>query len=162
VPYPGPRLVRDEEVVPGEPHHAYTDQADHLFTYALYPHRGNHIEGGVIRAGYELNVPLRVIGEGVGGGQGPAAASFLDVDAPNVIVEAVKRAEDGEEIIVRLYEAEHKAAHAHLRFGFPIAAAAEVNLMEEEARPLAVHHDGVTLDFRPFEIKTVRVAPAHG
>jgi alpha-mannosidase len=157
VPYPGPRLVQDADVTPGEPHHAYTDQADHLFTYALYPHAGNHVEGGVIRAGYELNVPLRVLAEGVGGGDGPISASFLEVDAPNVIVEAVKKAEDGNDIIVRLYEAEHKAAHARLRFGFPIRAAAEVNLMEEEARPLTVRSEGVTLEFRPFEIKTVRV-----
>ena len=138
VPYPGPRLVQDADVTPGEPHHAYTDQADHVFTYALYPHAGNHIEGGVIRAGYELNVPLRVRGGGVGGGDGPISASFLEVDAPNVIVEAVKKAEDGNDIIVRLYEAEHKAAHARLRFGFPIRAASEVNLMEEEPTLLSV------------------------
>jgi alpha-mannosidase len=157
VPYPGPRLVPDADVTPGEPHHAYTDQADHVFTYALYPHAGNHVEGGVIRAGYELNVPLRVLEEGVGGGEGPISASFLEVDAANVIVEAVKKAEDGDDIIVRLYEAEHKAAHARLRFGFPIRAVAEVNLMEEDPTPLSVRENGVMLEFRPFEIKTVRV-----
>lgn len=74
-----------------------------------------------------------------------------------MIVEAVKKAEEGDDIIIRLYEAEHKAAHARVRFGFPIRAAAEVNLMEEEAKPLTVRSDGVTLEFRPFEIKTVRV-----
>jgi alpha-mannosidase len=157
VPYPGPRLVQDADVAPGEPHHAYTDQADHVFTYALYPHEGNHVEGGVIRAGYELNVPLRVMPVEGAGGDGPTSASFLEVDAPNVIVEAVKKAEDGDDIIVRLYEAEHKQAHARLRFGFPIRAASEVNLMEEEPTPLRVRANGVTLDFRPFEIKTVRV-----
>jgi alpha-mannosidase len=79
------------------------------------------------------------------------------VDAPNVIVEAVKKAEDGNDIIVRLYEAEHKAAHARLHFGLRIRAASEVNLMEEEAKPLTIRSDGVTLEFRPFEIKTVRI-----
>jgi alpha-mannosidase len=164
VPYPGPYLIQDADAAAVEWHHAYTDQADHVFTYALYPHRGNHIEGGVIRAGYELNVPLWVLAEGVGGGEGPISASFVEVDAPNVIIEAVKQAESGPEpvegphdIIIRLYEAEHKAAHARIRFGFPIRAAAEVNLMEEEAKPLIVRSDGVTLEFRPFEIKTVRV-----
>jgi alpha-mannosidase len=160
VPYPGPRLVQDADVTAGEPHHAYTDQADHIFTYALLPHQGDHIAGGVIRAGYELNVPLRVLAEGVGGGDGPISASFVEVDAPNVIIEAVKKAEDGDDIIVRLYESEHKAARACLRFGFPIRAAAEVNLMEEAPAPLSVRANGVTLDFRPFEIKTVRVTPA--
>jgi alpha-mannosidase len=157
VPYPGPRLVQDVDVAPGEPHHAYTDQADHVFTYALYPHAGNSIDGGVIRASYELNVPLRVLSEGVGGGDGPVSASFLEIDAPNVVVEAVKKAEDGNDIIIRLYEAEHKAAHARMHFGFSAAAVAEANLMEEEPAPLRLRNNGVTLDFRPFEIKTVRV-----
>ncbi|MBM4458490.1 MAG: alpha-mannosidase [Chloroflexi bacterium] len=160
VPYPGPRHVQDADVTAGEPHHAYTDQADHHFTYALLPHQGDHIAGGVIRAGYELNVPLRVLAEGVGGGEGPISASFVEVDAPNVIIEAVKKTEDGDDIIVRLYESEHKAARACLRFGFPIAAAGEVNLMEEASASLSVRVNGVTLDFRPFEIKTVRVTPA--
>ena len=62
-----------------------------------------------------------------------------------------------DDIIVRLYEAEHKAAYARVRFGFPIRAAAEVNLMEETPVPLPVRANAVTLDFRPFEIKTVRV-----
>ena len=45
VPYPGPRLVQDADVTPGEPHHAYTDQADHVFTYALLPARGESHRG---------------------------------------------------------------------------------------------------------------------
>jgi alpha-mannosidase len=157
VPYPGPYLIQDVNAAAVEWHHAYTDQADHVFTYALYPHAGNHIEGGVIRAGYELNVPLRITAVEGAGGDGPISASFLEVDAPNVIVEAVKKAEDGNDIIVRLYEAEHKAAHARLHFGLRIRAASEVNLMEEEAKPLTIRSDGVTLEFRPFEIKTVRI-----
>jgi len=157
VPYPGPYLIQDANAAAVEWRHAYTDHADHVFTYALYPHAGNHIDGGVIRAGYELNVPLRITPVEGAGGDGPTSASYLEVDAPNVIVEAVKKAEDGNDIIVRLYEAEHKAAHARLRFDFPIRAASEVNLMEEEPVSLSVRQNGVTLDFRPFEIKTVRV-----
>jgi alpha-mannosidase len=67
VPYPGPRLVRDEDVKPGQPHHGYTDQCDHRFTYALYPHPGDHVASPLISggnrggAGNELNVPLRVM-----------------------------------------------------------------------------------------------------
>ena len=89
-----------------------------------------------------------------------APASFLEVDAPNVIVEAVKQAEDGDDMIVRLYECENRAAHAPVRFGFPIASAAEVDLMEENPAPLALEDGAVRLAFRPFEIKTVRVTPA--
>jgi alpha-mannosidase len=58
---------------------------------------------------------------------------------------------------VRLYEAEQRGATAAVRFAFPIAAAAEVNLLEERICPIAVAENAVTLVFRPFEIKTLRV-----
>jgi alpha-mannosidase len=156
-PYPGPRLVRDEDVAPGEPHHGYTDQRDHAFIYALYPHRGDHVAGGVIQAGYELNVPLQVNAVKVHGGDNPREASFLQVDAPNVIVEAVKQAEAGNALIVRMYESARRDAQVTVRFGFPVRAVAEVDLMEENPQPLEMSEDGVALTFGPFEIKTLRV-----
>ena len=61
MPYPGPQLVRDQDVAPGEPHHGYTDQEEHVFSYALYPHAGDLVAGDVIQAGYEFNVPLRTV-----------------------------------------------------------------------------------------------------
>jgi alpha-mannosidase len=166
VPYSGPRLVQDSDVTPGEPHHAYTDQCDHRFSYALYPHSGDHVAGGVVRAGYELNVPLRVITLTPGSGQeqGDRKASLLRVNAPNVVIEAVKRAEDQAEgepaWIVRLYECHGAGAQAALCPGFPIAEAAETNLMEEVLGPLQVRENDVRLVFRPFEVKTVRLTPA--
>jgi len=48
-----------------------------------------------------------------------------------VVVEAVKRAEDSDDLIIRLYECEHRDTRATLRFGFPVAAVSEANLMEE-------------------------------
>jgi hypothetical protein len=90
-PYPGSELAYPKDVKPGEPNHGFTDQCDHVFTYALYPHLGGPVEGGVIQAGYELNVPLRVASLSVQRGATPREASFLTVDVPNVVVEAVKQ-----------------------------------------------------------------------
>jgi alpha-mannosidase len=162
VPYPGPRLVQDDEVAPGEPHHAYTDQCDHTFTYALYPHLGDHVEGRVVQAGYALNVPLRVTPLQPQPGDRPTEASFLQVSAPNVVVEAIKQAEDlqpREAVwIVRLYECHGASARTTLRFGFPVDTASEVNLMEEALAPLRIYEGRISLEFRPFEVKTVRLA----
>src|SRR5690606_31146936 len=80
VPYPGPRLVADDAVAPGEPHPAYTDQADHTFRYALYPHAGDGLEAGVVRAAYEFNIPLQVVDAAPLAGSLPAAASWLAAD----------------------------------------------------------------------------------
>ncbi len=164
VPYPGSSLLHPTDVAPGEPNHGFTDQCDHVFTYALYPHAGDAVAGGVIRAGYALNVPLRVVPleaatGGVADRAGAPQSTFVQIDAPNVIVEAVKKAEDTADIIVRLYESEHRAAKATLWFGFPVAAVREVNLLERPIQLLPVDDDTVTVEFGPFEVKTLAVTP---
>jgi len=153
-----PRPTTTAVPAPGEPDHNYTDQCDHQFTYSLYPHEGDHVAGGVARAAYELNIPLRAVAAEPGPGALPPAASFLQIDAPNVIIEAVKKAEDSDAAIIRMYEAHGASARATLRFGFPVETVEEVNLMEQGPRALRMGRGGVKLEFGPFEIKTLRVS----
>jgi alpha-mannosidase len=134
------------------------DRGSHRFTYALYPHPGDHISGGVNRAGYELNHPLAVIKTGGSSGSLPASFSMLQIDVPNVIVEAVKQSEEGEMAIIRLYEAYGVDQEARLSFGRPVREASLTNLLEEEPATLSVRENAVTLRFGPFEIHTLRVA----
>jgi alpha-mannosidase len=130
------------------------DQGHHCFTYSLYPHSGDHVAGGVMRAGYELNVPLRPLAVPPGNGQLEKSRSWLQVGSPDVIVETVKQAEDGRGLVVRLYEAAGASTRTELRCGFDVAEAMETNLIEED--PVAVEFSGSTLrlDFCPFEIRT--------
>jgi alpha-mannosidase len=124
----------------------------HQFTYSLFPHAGDHRSGGVVRAAYELNAPLSI----VAGAKGARTGSFLDLEgARNVIVEAVKIAEDSEEIVVRLFESEGAGASARLVAGFPLGGARMANLLEEPSGALEVKGNGIELEFRPFEIKTL-------
>jgi len=134
-----------------------SDRARHQFTYSLYPHSGNHITGGVIRAGYELNIPLRTIPLKPKKGSLPLTDSFLSVDAENVIIETVKKAHDNNDIIVRLYECRGASAQTTLQWKFPIKSAQLVDLMEENPKKLAVKNQSVKLDFGPFEIHTVKL-----
>jgi alpha-mannosidase len=155
-PYPGSR-VASEPADPAEPNDVYTDQCDHLFTYALFPHQGDHVQGRVAQAGYEINVPLRVMLLPVQPGMMPRKASFLQVDAANVFVEAVKQAEDDLSVIIRMYEAENSSVKANLTLGFPAASAVEVNMMEEHLAPLALVKNTVQIEFKPLEIKTIKI-----
>lgn len=157
VPYPGPRLVADDAVAPGEPHPAYTDQADHNFRYALYPHAGDGLEAGVVRAAYEFNIPLQVVDAAPHAGSLPAAASWLAPDRPAIVIETVKLAEDGDGIIVRGYEATGSTVAAHLSAGFALHGAEETDLMERNERVLEITNGTLTAEFRPFEIKTLRL-----
>ena len=74
-----------------------------------------------------------------------------------MIVEAVKKAEDGDDLIVRLYEAAGRGERTALRFGVGVAAVWEANLMEEASAPLELAEGRVELSFGPFEIKTLKV-----
>jgi alpha-mannosidase len=160
VPYPGPRLVEDSQVQAGQPHHAYTDQAEHSFRYAFLPHRGDLVAGGVVRSAYEFNFPLRAQETTPAAGSLSGAHALIQLDAAEIVVEAVKQAEDSPAIIMRLYESAHSGVTTSLRFGFPVQSVEEVNLMEETLAPLPFNEGAVQLTFQPFEIKSLKITRA--
>jgi alpha-mannosidase len=129
--------------------------ADHglqTFTYALYPWLGSFADSNVVHEGYELNAPVMVL-PGAGG-----EGSLFSLNAPNIILEAVKLAEDGSGgVILRLYESKRMATGCTMVVGFPVKAAMETDMMEENGMPLSCAYGKVALEFRPFEIKTVRL-----
>ncbi|MGB9619526.1 MAG: alpha-mannosidase, partial [Armatimonadota bacterium] len=109
---------------PKDPDEA-ADMGEHVFTYSLMPHAGDYIQAETVRRAYELNVPLRAamvpqasFAERKTGSKReclPPVHSFLSVDAPNVILETVKRAEKENATILRLYECHNKRARATVR-----------------------------------------------
>ena len=128
------------------------DKGEHDFTYSYYVWDGPFMDCGVVREGYALNVPLTQ-----SAGRCPAH-SLMQVDAPNVIIDTVKLAEDGSgDVIVRLYESKHAQTAATLSLGFPAAKAFVCDMLENPQQELAVNTNAVTLAMRAFEIKTVRI-----
>jgi alpha-mannosidase len=152
VPYPGQRVVSDEERDPGHPHDAYTDQGEHSFRYALYPHTGDAMAGGVVHAAYAFNHPLRVLAATAKAGSEPGARSFLRVEAENVIVETVKAAEDAGCLVVRLYEASGAPTRTTVSFGFPVRSVDTADLLERPTSTLALSRGSLPLEFHPFEM----------
>jgi alpha-mannosidase len=133
------------------------DAGQHRFTYSLYPHAGDWRAAQVVRRAYELNAPLRLLRADTVAAQVPAARSFLRTDSEHIMVETVKTADDGDGLIVRLYEAHNQRGMARLIFEQPIASAVETDLLERPLGALPVEGRVMKLNVRPFEIKTVRV-----
>ncbi len=125
------------------------DQGMHHFTYALMPHPGDFREAGVIEAAEELNSPLRIIQTGLPPG---TSRSLIEVDTRQVIVEAVKRAEDSDAVIVRLYETWGRPCHVHLKTTIAHSRAVLCDLLERERRETSLE-----LDFRPFQVLTLKL-----
>ncbi len=128
------------------------DEGTHRFAYAILPHNGGFSVESVVRPAYEFNI-APIVALGTAG----APFSLADISATNVIVDAVKQAEDGNGIVLRLYEASRTGTHATINFGVPVSSVAETNLLEEEAKPVALDGNSVSVYFRPFEIKTLLV-----
>ncbi len=130
------------------------DEGAHRFSYALFPHAGSFQHAGVIEAAYDFNVPL-VVRSGRPT-QTADADSWFAVDRPGVVIEAVKIAEDGDSLIVRLYEAHGGRGPAVLRTSLPFASARDCNLLEEDGDAVEIRDGEIRMDLRPFEIRTLK------
>jgi alpha-mannosidase len=132
------------------------DRGKHRFTYALMPHPGDFREAGVIAAAEDLNHPLRVVRGGLASGD---RRSLIEVDRPQVVVEAVKRAEDSEAVVVRLYESWGGRCKAILRTSLPASRAYLCDLLERERDEVPVRNGQIELEVGPFKILTLKLVP---
>jgi alpha-mannosidase len=134
------------------------DRGHHYFTYALLPHAGDIREGRVIEEAYALNVPLIAREVKSHAGSLPSSASFFRVDRPGAVIEAIKVAESGGALIVRLYEAEGARGQVRLTTSLPVSKAWLADLLEKEVSALPLKNGTVQLDLKPFEIVTIKFA----
>jgi alpha-mannosidase len=160
------------------------DQGSHDITYSLLPHLGAWPDGDVIAHGYALNRPLRAFPPSSNAISGATQSLGLleplfITDTPGAVIEAIKRAADGDALIVRVYEANGARRIAHVRSSLPLSGVIETDLLERPLRKdespaydlwLESHvasHDAPQIDspgshdwlftLRPYEIRTFRV-----
>ena len=136
------------------------DQGEQHFAYSLLPHKGRWGEE-TVAAAYALNDPIVVYGVVEQPADGrqlqPAVHSLLSVDQANVVIETVKVAEEGGDLVVRLYECQRRRGPVTLRTGFGLADAWRTNLLEEKQEALAFTKQNVALSLHPYEIATLRL-----
>jgi len=133
---------------------AFADMGEHRFRYALFPHKDGPQLGGVVPEAAAFNQPLSV--------STTAAAvqseSFFQVDNPAVVLDTVKKAEDSDDLIVRLYESHGGHQTATLSLSHPLRKATKVNLLEADEKPIAAGKNKVKLSLRPFEIVSLKLS----
>jgi alpha-mannosidase len=134
------------------------DREEHQFTYSLYPHNGNWKEGKVVQQAYNLNSPFTTRVEEAHGGTLPSAMSMFNIDKENVIIEVVKKAEDSESIVLRVYEYENRRSKVQCKCFNAIERVAECDLLEAEIKELKASEDSFSFEIRPYEIKTFKLA----
>ncbi len=145
---------------------AEADMGEHTFSFAYMPHAGRSDESEVLRRAHELNAPAVVVArpskrflEHTDGEE--QRHSYFDLDSSSVKLDGVKPAEDGNGIIVRLYETCGADAKTILFVPKRFKTAVETDLLETDGDTVAIKASGqsseVFLTFGPFEIRTLRL-----
>jgi len=122
--------------------HLWMDQGIQTLRMLLVPHKNTWKESNIARKAEEFIALPIAIYQGIHGGSMPKSGSFLSVDAPNVVVSAIKLSENDEDIIVRCIETSG------------LQTAATLDLLFAKSK--------WTGNFRPCEIKTLRINKSKG
>ena len=135
----------------------HADEGEHHFTYSLVPHAGGWREAGTVRAGYELNSPLRSFAVSAHAGSAPPSQSFISLEPANLLLTSLKQAEGSTDLILRFYETAGQKTDAKIALPPGISEVWDANLMEEPAAKLAFDGKTVSLPVGAYEIKTLRL-----
>jgi alpha-mannosidase len=140
-----------------------TDQGHQHFQYELYPHAGGWKQALTVQHGYNFNYPLQAEQVEAHTGQLPASHSYASIeDAPNVVLTAMKKAEDSDALILRMYEYAGKETQLKVKLPAGATEAMETNLMEQKDGPALPLAGGVaSVTIHPFEILTLKVNYKH-
>jgi alpha-mannosidase len=123
----------------------------HEMTYSLFVHDGGFCAESVVHPAYEVNIPI------VAAAGKAELPPFAEIDAPNVIVESVKPAEDDSDaFVLRLYECEGSRTTTEVCLSEPVKDVLLTNMLEDVREPVDIADNRFFLSFRPFEIKTVK------
>lgn len=127
-----------------------SDQGQQHFRYGFTAWEGAFDRSPVVRQGLAFNLPVTVA-PGLCG-----RFSAFSTDAPNVILDTLKPADDGSgDLILRLYESRKEDVTFRLRSDLPVKALQPCDMLENptgEALPL-----DAPLHVRPFQVLTLRV-----
>ena len=138
------------------------DRGHHHFRYSLYPHGGDWKQAMTVRHGYDFNYELQAMQLEAHEGQRPPEQSIVSVSNPNVVLTAMKKAEDNDGVIFRFYEWAGTTGEVRIKVPAGATSASVTNLMEQPESPaLPVSGDQVTVPVHPFEIVSVRVDYPH-
>jgi alpha-mannosidase len=134
------------------------DQGHHHFTYSLYPHTGNWKQALTERRGYEYNYGLTAMQVYPHDGSLPLEYTYVAVNPENVVLTAMKKAEDSNALILRVVEWAGKSSEVRLNVPPGSTSAMVTNLMEKpEGSAIKVVNNTVTVPIHPYEILSVRV-----
>ena len=156
-------LLHTPSVKDRYPHQSTLDFGHHEFTYSIVGHAGDHLQAGITAKAEGLNQPLLAFTAPKHAGQLGRTFSFVSLSTPQIALKALKKAEDGNGYIVRVFETFGKEVNdAQITFPCNIVSAEEVNGLEESVGKAEFNGKTLTVKAGKFAPKSYRVhfAPA--
>lgn len=132
------------------------DRGINKFTYSLYPHTGDYRTGKTVQEGYALNIPLEISKVDANSGNMADNYSLVKSSSENVIVETIKKAEDDNSVIVRLYETYNQKSNATVTANFDFKEVYICDMMENNIEKVENNGKDVELKVKNFEIVTLK------
>jgi alpha-mannosidase len=129
---------------------------EHNFEYALEPHAGDWQQAKVYRSALEYQNPP-VAATCPGGGDLPPELSFFKFSVDNLIISALKKAEDSDAVILRCYETHGEATPTELTAFRDFKRVTEVDLLENETAELKHQGNACRIEVAPWEIKSLKL-----
>lgn len=134
--------------------HKRADIGKHVFKYAIYPHTNACLNSDVISVAEAYNNPSFVCN---GNGTCESVLPIVEVDSSNVVVEAMKVAENGKGVVVRLVEEQNCRTNAKISFYKKPQKIFSCDLMENIQEELSLNEKELIIGFKPYEIKTLYI-----
>ena len=128
----------------------------HTFEYALQPHEGDWRQAGMYKHTREYIYPLIPVTAN-SQGELPAEFSFLQLSPDNLVLSALKKAEDSDGVILRFYETKGETTPAEVKLFRKIERLTRVDLLEREEHELPVEGNLIKLEVKPFEIVSLKL-----
>jgi alpha-mannosidase len=126
------------------------DRGEHRFAYAVMPHAGGWREAGVVAEAARFNAPLRW-------GRPPMGDAMAVCDDANIMLDTVKPAEDGDGVVLRMYECHGARGVARIRLGFPARSALFCNVLEDQTGTASLRDGVIEIPYTPHQIVSMRV-----
>ena len=126
-----------------------------VYKYRLAPHTGDWRQAKAYREGWETVNPLIVytVNDTFAPKHLPPKACYGTISADNVVVTAIKKAEDDDAVLIRCFETEGRDASAEVSFVSKVKGCSETDLLEENPSSA----DPARLHFSPWEVKTLKL-----
>ena len=144
---------------PDHPVDAADEKGTHRIGYSLYPHAGNWQTANTMARGYEFNYPLIVVKETNHTGSLPLRHSFIEIFPDNMIITALKKAEDSDDLLMRFYETVGEGSTAKIKLSpmMGIDAVHKTNLLETELENIPLNKNKFEVTVGKFSIESFKL-----